>query len=104
MEAYSIWNSLRFPWILLQRAWNSLRQAWILLRRVWILLRRARARSFAGYGRVEPRQPRRLVANRGAELKPRGAAAGGEVEALAVEADRPPASELQDPGGGFVSS
>src|SRR5271169_2108879 len=38
-----------------------------------------------------------------AELGPPGAAAGGEVEALAVEADRAPAPGTWSPGGAFVS-
>src|SRR5271163_383924 len=47
--------------------------------------------------------PRRRVIGRGAELGPPGAAAGGEVEALAVEADRAPAPGTWSPGGAFVS-
>src|SRR5271157_3386302 len=57
----------------------------------------------AGQTFFEPGPPRRRVIGRQAELDPRGAAAGDEVEALAVEAYRAPAPGLQDPGGGFVS-
>ena len=39
---------------------------------------------------LETRPPGCRVIGRGAELDPRGAAAGGEVEPLGVEADRPP--------------
>jgi len=51
---------------------------------------------------MEPHPPRRWVIGGDTELDPCGAAAGGEVEALAVEADRTPAPGLQDPGGDFV--
>ena len=37
------------------------------------------------------------------ELGAAGAAAGGEVEALGVEPDRPPAPGTWSPGGGFMS-
>ena len=51
----------------------------------------------------ETRPPSLWVMRRRGELGAGGAAACGEVEALGVEPDRPPAPGTRSPGGGFVS-